>query len=172
MFPGDEILPDAAMVYDRKAIVDAGVDDVWPWLVQLGKNRSGWYLPWNAERWLPRRMRAVRTIIPEYQDLAVGERVPDYGGRNEYLEVSALQPSQHIVYVTERYGTRFTWAIVLTTIATESTEVHLRFRGAIHSQGWRRRLIVAVGDAIDWLTTKPMLLGLAERVSVSDPGPA
>ncbi|HXV72045.1 MAG TPA: hypothetical protein VEB69_11660 [Acidimicrobiia bacterium] len=163
MFPGDEILPDVPMVYDRKAVIDTHVDHVWPWLVQLGKNRAGWYLPWKLERWLPQRMRALRTICSEYQSLTVGERVPDYGGRNDYLEVVSVHPTQHIVYVTERFGTRFTWAIILTTTGSQSTEVHLRFRGAIRSEGWRRSLIVAFGDFVDWATTRPMLSGLAER---------
>ncbi|HET9259176.1 MAG TPA: hypothetical protein VFP42_03495 [Acidimicrobiia bacterium] len=163
MFPGDEILPDVSMVYDRKAVIDSQVDHVWPWLVQLGKNRAGWYLPWKVERWLPQRMRAVRTILPEYQGLTEGARVPDYGGRDDYLEVASLLPMRHIVYVTERFGTRFTWAIIVKPSGSQSTEVHLRFRGAIRSRGWRRRLIVVIGDFFDWATTKPMLSGLAER---------
>ena len=163
MFPGDEILPDVPMVYDRRAVIETDVENVWPRLVQLGKSRAGWYLPWKVERWLPQQVRAVRTILPEHQDLTVGERVPDYGGRNDYLQVASLLTTRHIVYVTERFGARFTWAIILEPSGSQSTEVHLRFRGAIRSQGWRRRLIVAVGDFVDWATTKPMLSGLAER---------
>jgi len=33
---------------------------VWPWLVQLGKKRAGWYLPAAAERFLPPGRRAAR----------------------------------------------------------------------------------------------------------------
>ena len=48
--PGDDLLqrPDAVM--DRAFTVNAPPDVVWPWLVQLGKERAGWYLPKRVER--------------------------------------------------------------------------------------------------------------------------
>jgi hypothetical protein len=43
--PGDDIVPDAAVVMDRDRILPAPARDVWPWIVQLGKDRAGWYMP-------------------------------------------------------------------------------------------------------------------------------
>jgi hypothetical protein len=39
---GDEVVPDATWIRTRAQTVDAGAEDVWPWLAQLGANRGGW----------------------------------------------------------------------------------------------------------------------------------
>jgi hypothetical protein len=43
--PGDERLPAAPLIMDRQARLPAPPERVWPWLLQLGKGRAGWYLP-------------------------------------------------------------------------------------------------------------------------------
>ena len=50
---------------DRAFTLDAPVELVWPWFVQLGKRRAGWYLPRRIERFIPPPRRAIRTIDPE-----------------------------------------------------------------------------------------------------------
>jgi len=51
--PGDDIVARPDVVMDRAFTVAAAPAAVWPWLVQLGKKRAGWYLPASAERFLP-----------------------------------------------------------------------------------------------------------------------
>src|SRR5690349_12605576 len=77
---------------DRAFTVAAPPAAVWPWLVQLGKKRAGWYLPAAAERFLPPGRRAAPDIRPAWQRLAVGDVIPDYGGRDETFEVAAIEP--------------------------------------------------------------------------------
>ncbi len=72
--PGDELLADANMVFDRRATFDA-----------------------------PR-------IDPRWRALSIGERIPDYGGRDEYLEVARIDPGRVLVYRSGRKGARFIWA--------------------------------------------------------------
>ncbi|MGI8576788.1 MAG: hypothetical protein ACR2KG_02495 [Nocardioidaceae bacterium] len=62
----------ADVVMDRAFTVAGSPDTVWPWLVQLGKQRAGWYLPGGVERLLPPDRRAARTIERRWQKLAVG----------------------------------------------------------------------------------------------------
>ncbi len=45
MLPGDGLVPAADVVMDRGFDLPAPPAAVWPWFVQLGKGRSGWYLP-------------------------------------------------------------------------------------------------------------------------------
>jgi hypothetical protein len=42
--------------------------------------------------------------------------------------------------------------------------IHVRFRGAFTSRGWRRRCVIALANVADWSTAAPMLAGLGERV--------
>src|SRR5690349_4887838 len=41
--PGDDLLPDPAVVTTRGVAVDAAPEDIWPWLVQMGSGRGGAY---------------------------------------------------------------------------------------------------------------------------------
>jgi hypothetical protein len=75
---GDDIIARPDVVMDRAFTVAAGPATVWPWIVQLGKKRAGWYLPGVVERFLPRKGRAVREIQPAWQQLQAGDVIPDY----------------------------------------------------------------------------------------------
>ncbi|MGI8713540.1 MAG: hypothetical protein ACR2NR_10235 [Solirubrobacteraceae bacterium] len=163
--PGDELLPEANLTFDRSTTLEATAEEIWPWLLQLGKRRAGWYLPARLERLLPASRRASRAILPRWQTLAVGDRIPDYGGREEYLEVARIEPPRTLVYRSERRGAQFSWALLLSPTPSHGTELRLRFRGHIKSVGWRRRVIVPVGDFFDWSTGVLMVRGLNERVA-------
>jgi hypothetical protein len=163
--PGDELIPAANMTYDRRSAIDAAPQEIWPWLVQLGKHRAGWYLPARIERLIPPSRRAARTVLPQYQTVTPGDRIPDYGGRDEYLEVAIIEPPNVLVYRSQRRGAQFTWALLLTEQTPSQTELRLRFRGQITSTGLKRRVIVTGGDFFDWSTAELMVHGLRERLS-------
>lgn len=153
------------MVFHTRRVIGAPPEEVWPWLVQLGKRRAGWYLPRSAERFLPPSRRALRVIDARWQDLAVGDSVPDYGGREETLEVIALDPPRELVFASERRGATFTWALRLHPGGGRKTLVHLEFRGSLRSTGLKRKLIAGLGEVFDRATGELMLRGLAERVA-------
>jgi hypothetical protein len=170
---GDEVIPAAPMVYNQTRVVKARANDIFPWVIQLGKGRGGWYLSKRWERWLPQSWRASSRIDSSFQDLAVGDHVPDYGGKDDYFDVVLIDRPHSLVYESVRYGTKFTWAILLHEKSSESeselveTVVHLRFRGGIAATGLKRKLILWGGGILDHITTAPMLAGLAERVEGS-----
>lgn len=162
--PGDEVVAHPDVVMDRGVTFDAAPDVVWPWLVQLGKWRSGWYLTRNVERFLPRKNRAIRTIDPRWQDLAVGDVVPDWGGRNETFEVLAIDPGRSIVYGSQRGRTRLTWTITLVPTGDEQTRVFFRLRLAPVKRVW---VASSVGEFLDAWTIAWMADGLKERLRSS-----
>jgi hypothetical protein len=68
--PGDDLLPRAQYRTTRAITIDATTAEVWPWLVQVGYRRAGWY----AGDLLDNFARpSVRRIVPELQDLHVGQ---------------------------------------------------------------------------------------------------
>lgn len=73
---GDDIVADAGIVETRSLVVDVPPSAVWPWLVQMGYGRGGWY---SYDR-MDMQGSSTRSILPEYQDLAVGDLVPTYPG--------------------------------------------------------------------------------------------
>jgi hypothetical protein len=78
--PGDELLPDAALVTTRAVRIAARPEAVWPWLVQMGYGRGGWYAIDQLEKLIGAgdflTGGSAREIVPELQTLTVGDRVP------------------------------------------------------------------------------------------------
>lgn len=163
--PGDEVVPRADVVMDRGFDLPVPPEQAWPWLLQLGKRRAGWYLPRSVERLVPPSRRAARQVLPQWQGLAVGDVVPDWGGADATFEVLEIAPQRHLVYGSTRGSTRLTWAIVLSPQGTGShltgTRVHLRLRLAPVR---RVRLAKSVGGLFDALTVAGMAAGLVERL--------
>ncbi|WP_432477980.1 hypothetical protein [Nocardioides sp. GXQ0305] len=159
--PGDDLVPHAVVVMDRACTLPAPPEEVWPWLVQLGKRRAGWYLPRSVERWVPRSRRALRRLDPRWQDLAVGDVIPDWGGRDETFEVALLDPPRALVHTSRRGRTDVSWALCLEA-RDDGARLQLRLRlGPVRHP----RLVGTVGDAFDWLTVRGLAAGLAERVA-------
>lgn len=73
--PGDELVPDTLSVTTRAVTVDAPADDVWPWLVQLGQGRGGFYSYTWLENLVGADIHNADRVVPEFQDLAVGDSI-------------------------------------------------------------------------------------------------
>jgi hypothetical protein len=169
--PGDDLVPNADVVMDRAFDLPPPPEAVWPWFVQLGKRRSGWYLPERVERFVPRSRRALRTIDPSLQVLRVGSVIPDWGGRHETFQVAILEPPHALVHTTRRGRTYGSWAIVLTTYgepADPGTHVQLRLR---LSPVKRRHLAASAGGLLDASTVAGLAAGLRERMVPSGSSP-
>ena len=145
---------------DRGFDLPAPVEVVWPWFVQLGKNRAGWYLPHRVERLVPRRRRPVRVIVPALQDLEVGHVIDDWGGRDATFAVAVLDPPTTLVHTSRRGRTDLSWAIVLRP-AGGGTRVRLRLR---LGQVKHPRLAASVGEVFDGATVAGLAAGLRERL--------
>jgi hypothetical protein len=135
--PGDEPNRNPALEIQHAVTVNAPPDAVWPWLVQLGQDRAGFY----SYDWLERAFGAdvhnVLEIRPEWQHRQVGDRVRATQetylggllGKNLGWTVSELEPGQAMVLEnwgafvllpTEDGKTRF---IIRSTIGQERTPV-------------------------------------------------
>lgn len=158
---GDDLLDPADVVMDRAFTLPGSPQDVWPWLLQLGKRRAGWYLPRRIERFIPRSRRAARSVDPAWLHLRVGDVIPDYGGRDETFEVAVLDAPTTLVYRSRRGHTDVTWSITLTPATSDETRVRLRLRLAPVRRVW---LAKSGGEVIDLLTVAGLAAGLRERL--------
>ena len=90
---GAGLVPDGERGPTMAVTIDAPPDQVWPWLVQMGGDRGGWY-SWdhldNAGR------PSAQRVHPEWQDLAVGDYVKYWTrhGPRDAWEVAALEPNR------------------------------------------------------------------------------
>ena len=90
--PGDEIVPNPSFSATRAITIDAPPEAVWPWLVQIGFGRAGFYsydLFDNAGR------PSAETILPEYQSPKVGDWGPMASKVNETtaFKIVGIEPN-------------------------------------------------------------------------------
>lgn len=71
--PGDELVRHSKLGYTRAITVDAPPDDVWPWLVQIGQGRGGFYSYDGLENLIGCDIRSTARILPEHQQLGIGD---------------------------------------------------------------------------------------------------
>jgi hypothetical protein len=150
--PGDELVPGAA-VTTRAVTIDAGRDEVWPWLVQLGWGRAGWY----SYDWIDNDGRAsLDHIAPDLQHLAVGDRIlmtPDMG-----FEVRSIDADRTLV---SQAPDGMTWCLHLDD-APDGTRLVSRFR-APASPSLGARLWMLLADPGAFVMERRMLIGIARR---------
>jgi hypothetical protein len=131
--PGDGLVGDPQFVTDRALTIHAPVAAVWPWIVQMGYHRGGWYtnaaldrLIWHIDN--PSEDR----IVPEYQRLAVGDIVPDGPAGTAWWKVAALEPDRAVVYLDDAGshipGVSGSWAFVVDPLDAHTTRLHVRYR--------------------------------------------
>ena len=169
--PGDGLVPDATDVIDRAVTLPAPPAAVWPWLVQLGKGRAGWYFPHRLERLLPRR--GLRSIDPGLQHVAVGDDIPDWGpGEPVFRAVVVDEPTalvwhslrdldNHHQWPADPSHARvlaLSWALVLRPTA-DGSRLHIRLRLRV-----KHPILAKLGGVFDWLTIVLLFRGLRERV--------
>ena len=89
--PGDELLPGAGLVTTRAITIDAPAEAIWPWLVQMGSGRGGAYTYDWIENLFGLDMHSADTILPQYQDIKIGDELPLGPGR-AVMRVEVLDP--------------------------------------------------------------------------------
>jgi len=152
--PGDELLPDAN-VTTRAITIDARPEEVWPWLVQLGYGRGGWY----SYDWIDNDGRpSASRIVPELQRLEPGDQIlmaPGMGPR-----VRAVEPNRYLLTGDADGGI---WCLALYPLGDGRTRLVSRWRVkwpiTPATVFW-----VLVSDPGMFVMERRMLLGIKRRV--------
>lgn len=79
-YPGDELIGECTSGATMAATLPGPPERVWPWLVQMGGGRGGWYsLDWVDNKGAP----SAERIVPEWQRLEIGQHLkgPLTGGQ-------------------------------------------------------------------------------------------
>ncbi len=110
VMPGDDLLATPDLMSTRAVTVAAPAGAVWPWLVQMGPGRGGAYTYDWIENILGLGMHSAKKILPEYQDLRVGD-VQRLGTSGPRLRVAVLDPERAMVLHSE--DGNWVWAFEL-----------------------------------------------------------
>lgn len=94
-YPGADLVPGGQRAATMAFTIDAPPDQVWPWLVQMGGDRGGWY---SWDRLDNGGHPSATEVHPEWQDLALGDYVKYWkrSGPVEAWQVAALEPNRFL----------------------------------------------------------------------------
>jgi hypothetical protein len=170
--PGDELVPEADIVEMRVVTVKATPGAIWPWLVQIGQGRAGYYSFDWLENLAGAKMKNAEGINPDWQHLQVGDILPvEPDGKG--FKVYMLEPERALVLggrkgeagIFEMFTQRapaFSWAFILVPLDSERTRLISRFRIQSQPSLWNTLTDIFVVP-LDFLMTRRMLLGLKKR---------
>jgi hypothetical protein len=157
--PGDEIVQRPIFNATRVVPINARPEDIWPWIVQIGFGRAGWYsydLLDNLGR------HSSERIVPELQDIAVGDLIPLGPGEGSGMFVKEFVINQSILWWAGKDG-QTTWAWGLYPTSNGTTRLVTRVRAPF---SWRQP-VSAVWILLDEVADFPMmrkcLLGIKRR---------
>ncbi|WP_407689461.1 SRPBCC family protein [Mycobacterium sp. HUMS_1102779] len=176
--PGDTLVGDPAIQTTEALYIDAPTSAVWPWLLQMGLDRGGFYGCGGLKDMLGLQHQDADRIHPEWQRRAVGDVVrlapagwmglPD----GVALTVSEIVPEKYLVLHAARPELRWNavWSFHLqphwedrVRLLTRA-RISLRHPGEVFAMELVRPLIA--------LTTRGLLLGIKHRVErLPVPGP-
>jgi hypothetical protein len=149
---GDGLVEDPTFNATRAVTINASAERVWPWIVQMGYKRAGFY-SWDIldNDGIP----SAERIIPEYQDLRVGDSVPL--SKRTDATVVEMERNRRLLLVF-RSGGPVTWAWGLYKIDAQRTRVVTRLR-------WRATNPVSqfTLDAFEIIMMRKCLLGIKRR---------
>jgi len=154
--PGDDLIRRAHFVPTRAVTIAAPPDAVWPWIVQIGMGRAGWYsydLLDNLGR------RSADRIVPELQDVAVGDWIPmsPRASRTSAFRVHEITPDTTMLWSKPDS----TWVWVLRALPGNRTRLITRVR--VRYQGWILPLAVPLMELGDFPMMRRCLLGIRDR---------
>jgi hypothetical protein len=158
---GDALLANPTYSGTMAVTVDARPEHIWPWLVQIGYQRGGLY----SYDWLDRVFGfldrpSATCILPEFQHLAVGDRIPM--GQGPSWPVAAIEPNRALV-LDMRNLNPFDWVWQFGLYPVDENRTQLVTRSCVRtSTVWARLGTYAIEPA-GFLMTRRMLLGLKQR---------
>ncbi len=165
--PGDWLGPRAHYRIDHAVTINARADAIWPWLIQIGQDRAGFYGYDPLEHLFGGDIHNADRIVPEWQHREIGEIVRGEQlvylggllGREPGWPIVAIEPNRYLVL--DNWG-----AFVLEPIDSTTTRLLARSRG----EGYPTPLSIVVApiglfvvEPTHFVMQRAMLLGIKER---------
>jgi hypothetical protein len=139
-YPGDELVTAPVGIVNHSVTIHATPEQIYPWIVQLGAERGGYYsYTWLETYLLQCKLVNADRIHPEWQELKVGDQVkmcPGTFGPPPY-QVAQLYPNQAVVLGHQDKGQwAETWQFILVPQSDGTTRMVVRTRTTVSGGFW------------------------------------
>lgn len=176
--PGDERTPDSVLGYTRAIIIRAAPDQIWPWLAQLGQGKGGLYSYDHLENLIGCQMHNAEKIMPEYQQIQVGDVVRLGPKGYPLYKITLLTPGRAMLLTgadpkTENYAVVtdpmpetyliYNWLLFLDPQPDGTTRLISRTRMAYNPGFGNWFMWRVLMEPINFVMERKMLLGIKQR---------
>ena len=175
--PGDDLVAGAATQSTRAVTIEATPAEIWPWLVQIGQGRGGFYSYDWLENLLDLGIHSAERVLSEYQDLRVGDVIrTDPGGGLTVVALEAerllalraridILSGRHLPLEAAVEDRCFdaSWVFVVDPLDAECTRLTARFRAGYVSAPANEFFACAILEPAVFIMERQMLLGIKER---------
>ena len=155
--PGDDIVSRPTFNATRAVSIEAQAEHIFPWIVQIGARRAGWYsydLLDNLGK------PSAKEILPEHQNIQVGNLVPMSPDGKQGLWVKDFNHPGWILWWDKAGDTSWAWCIFPQENGRSRLVTRVRVRYRWLSLTILFNLIIEFGDI--WMMRKCML-GIKKR---------
>lgn len=160
---GDDVIPHPELEATRAVSILAPPEQVWPWLVQIGYGRGGFY---SYDAIDNSGIPSADRIVPEFQGLGVGDFVPLDASGAGFIVTELEAPRSLVLSVPEMtlFGAtgRVVVAFALEPVGPRATRLVCRLR-AEFGRNVRSRMYYALFEPGDFVMMRKMLLGIKTR---------
>ncbi len=161
IMPGDHLAPQPGFFATRAVTITGTPEEIWPWLIQMGYGRAGYYGYDIVENLgSPGGIRSADRILPQFQDFKAGDEVPIssiYG-----MIFYEIKPDQYLIWTGKDQQGSFLWALY--PIDDSHTRLVSRIRWSFH---WTEPEALAFDlftEFTDHLAVREILQGVKGRV--------
>ena len=176
---GDNVIENPLSQSTRAITIDAPPSVVWPWLVQLGQGRAGYYSYDFLENLLGADIHSIDRIVPELQKLQVGDYIQ--AAPEPYLGFEVVGMDQPRTMVTRATIDMFTglkirpgeplpshyfdgtWAFQLEETGQGATRLLVRLRAQYQAGIVQSSLVRLILEPSHFVMERKMLKGIKER---------
>lgn len=176
--PGDSLVPTPKVVASHAIVIHAAPDRIWPWLVQMGQGRGGFYSYTWLENLIGCAMKNADELVPEWQDLRVGDPVWLHPAAAP-MEVRVLERNRALVFYSGAnafadYGDRFirhsdpkfasSWAFALQPLDSQRTRLVVRNRSTFGDSVQQQIAVRCLLEPVHFLMERKLLKTVKELV--------
>ena len=123
----DELIPEPMASITHAITIGAPPAKVWPWLLQMGAGRAGWY-SWDYID--NGGVKSARLILAELQNVEVGQIFPAIPGAADVFVLQRLAPNKRLILCVPSSAKGFlvSWEFALESLDDNKTRLIVRGR--------------------------------------------